>query len=84
MGVLAVQKGRCRHIAKVFIGDVKIPEWSGNLDFAAAEGPILVCLPAPVDHFKETRSTSVLVSPHSRAKRRLLRITGRLSRAPGG
>ena len=35
-----------------------------------------------MDHFKETRSTSVLVSPRSRARRRLLRIIGKS--IPGG
>jgi putative tryptophan/tyrosine transport system substrate-binding protein len=60
--------------ARYYLGDASHRSYRGSR----------VCLPAPVDHFKETRSTSVLVSPHSRAKRRLLCITGRLSRAPGG
>jgi hypothetical protein len=77
MGVLHAQKDGCGHIANGSVLSV-IVKRSGLeiLILPRREAPFLsVC--APVDHFKETRSTSVLVSPRPRARRRLLCITGR-------
>src|SRR5262249_3863285 len=50
--------------------------WQGCRDLRSREAPPRLPVYAPVDHSRETRSTLLLASPRSRARRRLLGITG--------